>query len=443
MIEYRFSKLLAGLAAMSLASAPVALQAQSAVASNPLDIPDDVSLLGQSDPNVRTATAVVNGSVITRTDIEQRLALLLSSANLPPEQMQAARMRIFRNLIDETLQIQAAEAQEMPVSDQEVDAQYAEIARRNGRDIAAMDKALIAMGSSPASLKRQIRAEIAWQRLLSRNVAPFVNVSAEEVKEVLARLEADRGKEEYRLGEIFLAATPANRAAVQENARQIVEQLRRGADFSVYARQFSEATTAANGGDLGFVRLETLPAEMAAVAREMQPGQLVGPFEIPGGFEILYLIDKRQIGMADPRNAILSLKQISISFPPDITEAQASARVEQFAAAIQSMRGCGDAERVAAEIDAEVVTNNGMRVAQLPEQLQPAILELQVGQATPPFGSIEDGVRVLLMCGRDDPQGDSGPTFDRVMSQIEDDRIAKRAQSYLRDLRNDAYIEYN
>ncbi|AKM07823.1 peptidylprolyl isomerase [Pelagerythrobacter marensis] len=443
MIEYRFSKFLAGLAAMSLATAPVALQAQSAVASNPLDIPDNVSLLKQSDPNVRTATAVVNGSVITRTDIEQRLALLLSSANLPPEQMQAARMRIFRNLIDETLQIQAAEAQEMPVTDQEVQSQYAEIARRNGQDAAGMDQALRAMGSSPASLKRQLRAEIAWQRLLSRNVAPFVNVSAEEVKEVLARMEADRGKEEYRLGEIFLAATPASSAAVQENARQIVEQLRRGADFSVYARQFSEATTAANGGDLGFVRLETLPAEMASVAREMQPGQLVGPFEIPGGFEILYLIDKRQIGMANPRNAILSLKQISISFPPNSTDAQASARVEQFAAAIQGMRGCGDAERVAAEIDAEVVTNNGMRVAQLPEPLQPAILELQVGQATPPFGSIEEGVRVLLLCGRDDPQAEGGPTFDRVMSQIEDDRIAKRAQSYLRDLRNDAYIEYN
>ncbi|MEC9068011.1 MAG: peptidylprolyl isomerase [Pseudomonadota bacterium] len=442
MIEFRFSRLLAGLAALTLSGTPLALHAQTA-ASSALDIPEDASLLQESDPNVRTATAVVNGTVITRTDIEQRLALLLASANLPPEQMQAARMRIFRNLIDETLQIQAAEAQEMPVTDQEVEARYVDIARRNGQEVAGMDEALRAMGSSPASLKRQIRAELAWQRLLSRNVAPFVNVSAEEVKEVLARLEADRGKEEYRLGEIYLAATPANREAVRQNALRIVEQLRRGADFSVYARQFSEATTAANGGDLGFVRLETLPAEMATVAREMQPGQLVGPFEIPGGFEILYLIDKRTIGMPDPRNAILSLKQISITFPPGVSEAQAGARVEQFTTAVRNLSRCDDAERVAAEIDAEVVTNNGMRLGQLPEPLQPALLELQVGQTTPPFGSIEEGVRVLMLCGRQDPQADGGPTFDRIMAQIEDDRIAKRAQSYLRDLRNDAYIEYN
>ncbi len=442
MIEYKFSKLLAGIAALGLAGGPVALQAQAA---NPLNIPDDVALLGEGDPNVRTATAVVNGSVITGTDIEQRVALLLGASGneLTPEQLQAARMQILRNLIDETLQIQAATAQEMPVTEQEVEAQYAEIAQRNGQSIEGMNQALIAMGSSPASLKRQLRAEIAWQRLLSRNVAPFINVSREEVTDVLARMEADRGTVEYRIGEIFLSATPANREAVLQNAQRIVEQLQRGADFSVYARQFSEASTAAAGGDLGFVRLDTLPAEMATVARDMEPGQLVGPFEIPGGFEIVYLIDRRQVGMADPRNAILSLKQISISFAPSTTEAQAAARVEQFNTAIQSMRGCGDAERVASEIGAEVVTNDGMRVAQLPEQLQPTILGLQVGQATPPFGSLEDGVRVLLLCGRDDPQTDGGPNFDRIMNQIEDDRIAKRAQRYLRDLRNDAYIEYN
>lgn len=449
MIEYKFSKLLTGIvgfgAALGLATGPVALQAQSA-ADNPLGIPADATLMAESNnPNVRTATAVVNGTVITGTDIQQRVALLLgtSGSELTPEQLQAARMQILRNLIDETLQIQAAAAQEMVVTDQEVESRYAEIAQRNGQGIEAMDKALVAMGSSPASLKRQIRAEIAWQRLLSRNVAPFINVSREEVDDVLARMKADRGTVEYRIGEIFLRASPENREAVLQNATRIVEQLQKGADFSVYARQFSDASTAAAGGDLGFVRLDTLPNEMATVARDMVPGQLVGPFEIPGGFEILYLIDKRQVGMPDPRNAILSLKQISITFAPDATEAQASTRVEQFNAAIQGMRGCGDAERVASEIGAEVVTNNGMRVAQLPPQLQSTILGLQVGQATPPFGSIEEGVRVLLLCGRDDPQSTGGPSFDTIMTQIEDDRIAKRAQRYLRDLRNDAYIEYD
>ena len=203
-IEFRFSKLLAGVAAASLAVGPVALQAQTASEST-LDIPADAQLIGRADPNVRTASAVVNGAVITGTDIDQRLALLTATSEnqLSPQQMQAARMQVFRNLIDETLQIQAAAAQEMVVTDADVEAQFAQVAQRNGQTIEAMSNALVQIGSSPASLKRQIRGEIAGQRLLSRNVAPFINVSREEVSEVLARMEADRGTEEYRLGEIF------------------------------------------------------------------------------------------------------------------------------------------------------------------------------------------------------------------------------------------------
>lgn len=79
----------------------------------------------------------------------------------------------------------------------------------------------------------------------------------------------------------------------------------------------------------------------------------------------------------------------------------------------------------------------------LPEQLQNIVLNLQVGQPTPPFGSIEEGVRVLMLCGRDDPEVVGGPSFDDMMNQLEDERVNKRAQRYLRDLRNDAYIDYN
>jgi peptidyl-prolyl cis-trans isomerase SurA len=75
--------------------------------------------------------------------------------------------------------------------------------------------------------------------------------------------------------------------------------------------------------------------------------------------------------------------------------------------------------------------------------LQEAMLKLSLGESTPPFGSVEEGVRVLMLCGRDDPQTAAGPSFDELMAQMEDDRVNKRAQTYLRDLRRDAVIEYN
>ncbi len=453
MIQKTIPTCLAVLASASLMTAPIALQAQAgpdsaatAEVENTLNIPSTVVLLGKSDPNMRKATALVNGSVITGTDVDQRTALLVAASDgkISPEELQRVREQVLRNLIDETLQIQEAAAQEIVVSKDEINQRYAQVAAQNfGNDTARMDTYLTGVGSSAASLKRQIEGELAWQRLLRRQIAPFVNVSEEEVRELLKRMEESRGTDEYRLGEIYLSATPETKGAVLENAQRIMQQLEQGGSFVAYARQFSEASTAAVGGDLGFVRLETLPTQMQVVARGMQTGQLVGPFEIPGGFEILYLIDKRQILMADPRDAMLSLKQISIAFPAGTTEPAAAARVDEFTKGVQSMRGCGDADAVAATIGAEVVANDNIRVRSLPEQLQGLILGMQLGETTPPFGSISDGVRVLMLCGRDDPKSDNGPTFDQMLDQMENDRIQKRAQRYLRDLRNDAYIEYN
>ncbi len=441
-------------AALALAALPIAGAAQEAAAGqqpaatpegNVFGLTDEVALLRPNDPNMRVANARVNGEVITGTDVDQRVALVVSAAQqqVQPEEMARLRQQVLRNLIDETLQIQAARTQELPVDRARIEQTYARVASQNfGQDIAAMDRYLQSIGSSPASLKRQIEGELAWQALVGRNISPFVNVSSDEVNDVIQRLEASRGTDEYRLGEIYLAATPANSAQVQAQLQQIMQQLRQGGSFVAYARQYSQASTAVVGGDLGFVRLAQLPQALAEAAQAMQPGQLTGPVAVPGGYSVLYLIDKRQVLTADPRDAVLSLKQISISFPAGLTEAQAEARLESFSRGVQAIRGCGDADQAAAAMGGTVVSND-IAVRALPDQLQPILLNLQVGQATPPFGNIEDGVRVLMLCGRDDPEAGSGPDFNTVMARIEEDRVNKRAQRYLRDLRNDAFIEYN
>lgn len=430
------------LAALALTAAPVLAQGANAQ----LNIPENPTMFGTNDPNVRRATAIINGEIVTGTDVEQRLALIVSAngGKIDAEEKERLRMQVLRNLIDETLQIQEAKASDVPADDAQVEATYERVATQNfGQKPEAMDAYLARIGSSAASLKRQIRGELAWQNLLRRNVQPFVNVSEGEVQESLARLQASKGTDEYRIGEIFLAATDVNKAQVFANAEKIVEQLKQGGSFVAYARQYSQASTAAVGGDLGWIRLAQLPSELAAAAGTMAPGQLAGPVEIRGGFSILYLIDKRQVLTADPRDALLSLKQISIEFPKGTTNDQATKRAAEFAATVKAIKGCGDAEAQAGKIGATVVANDQIKARDLPGALQETLLNLPVGQTTPPFGSIEEGVRVLMLCGRDDPQVASGPSFDEMMAQIEDDRVNKRAQTYLRDLRRDAVIEYN
>jgi peptidyl-prolyl cis-trans isomerase SurA len=154
------------------------------------------------------------------------------------------------------------------------------------------------------------------------------------------------------------------------------------------------------------------------------------------------LTDTRQVLVANPRDAVLNLRQLTITFDAKETDAQVRTRAEAFGKAAQDMQGCGGADALAKQFNAEVVDNDQIRVRDLPGGLQDILLNLQVGQVTPPFGSRSEGVRVLALCGRDDPQVADGPSADAIENQIRDERVNRRAQIYLRDLRRDAIIDY-
>ncbi|MFB0873389.1 MULTISPECIES: peptidylprolyl isomerase [unclassified Sphingobium] len=449
------SRLIRGARAMFLSSAllatglqPVCAQSvddDGGVATQQLNIPNDVTVFGKSDPNVRKATAIVNGRIITGTDVDQRLALIITAngGKVSDEEKERLRVQVLRNLIDETLQIQEAAANDIKIDPAEVNQSYERVAGNFRRSPTQFDAYLRTQGSSAASIKRQIEGELAWSRLLRRNIQPFVNVSEEEVKSVVDRLNAAKGSDEYRIGEIYLSATPENQDQIIANARNIIEQIQKGGSFQAYARQFSEASTAAVGGDLGWVRPAQLPPELAQAATEMQVGQIAGPIPVAGGVSLIYVMDKRKVLTADPRDSLLSLKQLSVLFPQGTTREQASAKAASFAAAIKEIKGCGQANEIGAKVGADVVDNDNVKVRDLPPQLQEILMNLQVGEATPPFGSINEGVRVLVVCGRDDPQSANAPNAEQIQAQLEEERVNKRARIYLRDLRRDAVIEYN
>ena len=409
-----------------------------------LNLPSVLTTFGKVDPNLRKATAIVNGDIITGTDIDHRLALIViaNGGRISPEEKERLRLQVLRNLVDETLQIQEAKANEIVITPAEINTSYARITERFKRTPTTMAAYLREQGSSDRSIKRQIQGELAWSRVLRRRVEPFVNVSGEEVQAIMDRLQASKGQKEFHIGEIYLSASPENSAEVIANAKKIIDQIRQGGSFAAYARQFSEASTAAVGGDLGWVRAPQLPDALALAAQELSVGQLAGPIAIPGGFSIVYLVDSRQVLTSDPRDAVLNLRQMSVKFDPGMTPAAATARAEAFAKATQTMGGCGRVAEVAAAQKAEVIDNDQVKVRDLPPQLQDMLLKLSVGEATPPFGSQAEGVRVLVMCGRDEAQSAGGPSFDQLMSQIEETRVNQRAQRYLRDLRRDAVVEY-
>ena len=406
-----------------------------------LHLPENPELFGTSMPSVIKATAIVNGDVITQTDVDQRLALLAISngGEIPPDQIDALRQQVLRNLIDETLQIQAARDDKIEVKKADIDKTVERVAANVKQTPEQLATYLEAHGSSIASLRRQIQGEIAWDRLQHDKIE--VSVGDDEVKAVLDKLTASKGTEEYHVGEIFLSSTPYTQEQTLQNAAKILEQLKGGASFAGYAREYSQASTAAVGGDLGWVRPEQLPAPLAAALRQMTPGTISNPIEVPGGVSIIAVQDTRQRGVPDPRDAILSLKQVSIAFPKGFTRQQAEPILEKFADAAKNVGGCGGAEKMAADFHGEVVSSDQVKMRDLPPALQQMMLPMQVGQATQPFGSLEQGVRVLVMCGRDQLDA-TAPSYDDIYTQLNEERVNMRARRYLADLRRDAVIEF-
>jgi len=180
---------------------------------------------------------------------------------------------------------------------------------------------------------------------------------------------------------------------------------------------------------------------LANAVRQMRPGTISQPIKVPGGYSIVAVQDVRKILTADPRNSLLTLKQITVNFPKGTTRQQAEPTVARFAQGAANIGGCGGADKIASEFNGEVVESDNVKLRDLPAALQDMMLNMQVGQATRPFGSIEEGVRTLVLCGRDvvDP---SAPSFDQVYAQLNEERVNLRSRRYLRDLRRDAVIDF-
>ena len=408
-----------------------------------LKLPENPQLFGTTLPSVIKATAIVNGEVITQTDIDQRVALLAiaNGSDIPANEIDRLRQQVLRNLIDETLQIQAAKSEEIEISDADIDKTVARVAGNVKQTPEQMAAFLKTRGSSIRSIRRQILGELAWRRLQSKKIESGISVGDEEVQAVIDKLNASKGAEEFRVGEIFISANSANEEQAAANAQKVFTALQQGGSFVGYARQFSEASTAAVGGDLGWVRPEQLPDQLAGAVRQMRPGQISQPIKVPGGYSIIAVQDIRKILTADPRSAVLTLKQVTVAFPKGTTRQQAEPVVGRFAEATQNIGGCGGAEKIGAEFHGEVVESDQVKMRDLPPALQEMMLQMQVGQATRPFGSIEEGVRVLVLCGRDEVDP-TAPSFDQVYAQLNEERINLRSRRYLRDLRRDAVIDF-
>ena len=149
--------------------------------------------------------------------------------------------------------------------------------------------------------------------MLRDQMAQKVSITEADVAEKL-KLELQQiGQTEYRLGEIFIPVDdPANAADAQRFAETVISQLHAGAPFPLVAAQFSQTQTALEGGELGWVQANQLDPEIARLANLMPVGAISNPVKVPGGFEVVNLQGKREIGR--DIGTVVTMRQVFISF---------------------------------------------------------------------------------------------------------------------------------
>ncbi len=383
--------------------------------------------------------AVVNDEVISVHDFRQRIRMVLFVSGIRDtvEARRRAVRQTLRALIDERLQLQEAGRLGVNVSERELDLSVADLERRNRMQPGSLATAFERNRVSLASLRAQLRARLAWTKLVRRRLLPRIKVGDGEVKEVLAQLEATAGEDAYRLGEIFLAVTrPDDEPAVRESAARIVEQVRDGARFGALARQFSQSATAASDGDTGWTARSELDPELAAAIDRLAPGEVLDPIRTISGYQIYSLLGKRRNANVDPDEIQLHLKQILVP----LGDGGDAARIERVRDEANAINGCEDLVAVAERLGARTPQDLGtVKRADLSAEIGRRIANVAVGRASAPI-KVPGGAMVVVVCGRILPELDL-PDEKMIMGRLLDQRVDLAAQRYLRDLRSAAIID--
>jgi len=383
-----------------------------------------------------TVAATVNDSAITNVDVADRAALLFLSSGLPrtPQNITRVKERALRTLIDEKLEVQEAQHDELDVEKADVDRALAMVAKQNNLAPEQLDGFFSAKGVPKQTLIDQIKAALLWSKVIQRVLRPQVAVGDDEVAAALERIKANEGKTEYLLSEIYLSLdNPADEDKIRQLAEDIVKRLGEGASFTALAQQFSQGSTAVQGGDLGWIQPGQLQGELDRAARDLKPNQISLPIRMADGFHIIGKREERVITAQDESHAEFFMKQAALPLHGRSLE-QARDEVEAFKKTINS---CTALATHADEFPSWKVSNLGSKhLAELPPWLATLAKTQPLGK---PGAAMQqkDYALLLYVCERND----SNSSHDLIQNQIGNEKLDLQARRLLRDLRRAAAIE--
>lgn len=390
--------------------------------------------------------AVVNDEIISSLDVEQRTLLGLATTGLEDTQQIRARMRnqVIRSLVDETLQIQEAKRQNIQVKEDEVKAALAGINQQRQLPSGSFERFLQMHNVPMATVDHQLRAQIAWSKVIGKSLRGKVRVSDEEVNRERERVATGQDINEYNISSILLPVAKAEEEAnVKAQMEEITGQLNKGESFLMLARQYSagNADTVAKNQNV-WVQLHQLEPMLAKAVGKLHRGEISPPLRTQAGYQILKLNDERTANTAEMADSEVLLKQITMRLKPTAEQKEAevlldiAGEVAKHPGSCQSndVAGMGDLQDL--EFDIKFERANFREVQ---PQLQNMLAPLRVGDVTEPYAT-PAGIHLVMLCERVDKPVEL-PSAELVREKLYRQKLELEAAKLLRNLRREAFVE--
>lgn len=397
------------------------------------------------------AVVVVNDDVLTRTELEDRLHMVVKqlkekNTKLPPQDV--LQRQILESLVMEKIQLHQAKKVGIRVSDEAVNRVLTNIARSNNLPLESFQQILAKDGFDYEDFRENIRNELIIKQLRKRRVENRVEVSPQEIDNYLATQKNRKGGNiEYNLGHILItvpeAASPEQIAKAKQTADKTLQQLKQGADFAQMAVAVSGGQQALKGGQLGWLKAAQMPTLFADVVPELAVNDYSNVIRSASGFHIIRLQDKRS---DNQRHIIEQTLARHILIRPNevLSNDEARQRLnlireriingEDFALLARSH---SDDKGSAADGGSLGWVSPGMMVRRFEEVMN----QTKPGEISEPFTSRFGWHIVQVMSRR---KHDDTASYQRIQASnnIRKRKTDEAIENWLRRLRSEAYVEY-
>ena len=228
---------------------------------------------------------VVNGEIISTEDIDNRINAFVMTTQIPMNEETKGMIyqKVLTATIDEKLKMQEAKRNKIEVSDKDIDASIASFAEVNKIPLKNIPSLLRKNGISERAFREQMASDIAWLRLIRQKSRLTGEITQKDVDLEMKNALKDFATPKFMVSEIMIKKENA------KNLDSLVSILQKDPRFELYAFRFSESPTAANGGKLGWINKESLPAPLAEKLATMKNGEISSPVKVGDDYYIIKL----------------------------------------------------------------------------------------------------------------------------------------------------------